>query len=85
MAGWKVYLDLNNNGTFEENSEPFDVTDNTGYYEFKNLEKWKYTLSIISHTNWNLTQTNYDIFVNKWQNFQNINFNAEKTNGKSNK
>jgi hypothetical protein len=38
MAGWKVYLDINKNGILEENQEPFVITDNTGYYEFIDIE-----------------------------------------------
>ncbi len=85
MAGWKMYLDINNNGTLEENEEPFVVTDKEWYYAFTDLKTGNYTLSIIPHTNWNFTQKSYDVFVNKGQNFQNLNFSAEKTNGKSKK
>lgn len=88
MAWWKVYLDINNNGILEENEEPFDVTDNTGYYSFENLIPQDYTISIDSHKNWNIISPNnewYSLYLNKGQNIQHLNFNVEKINGKSKK
>jgi protocatechuate 3,4-dioxygenase beta subunit len=52
MAGWKVYFDTNNNGSLQENSEPFQVSNNQGYYEFDSLIAGTYKIREIPHQNW---------------------------------
>lgn len=86
MAGWKVYLDMNNDGKLQENIEPFDVTDNTGYYEFTNLERWDYSVKELPHINWEITtpvHKAYDIYLNSGQSIKNLNF--ENIKNKKNK
>ena len=36
IPGWRIYIDENDNGTWDIN-EPNDITDPNGYYEFTNL------------------------------------------------
>ena len=57
MAWWKVYIDKNNNGTCEENTEPFQVTNNQWYYEFNSLATWTYKVRIVPKPNWTTTPT----------------------------
>mgnify|MGYP003840370673 CR=1 FL=1 len=45
----------NNNGTCEENIEPFMVTNNTWYYEFDWLATGTYTILIVPRQNWTIT------------------------------
>jgi hypothetical protein len=44
MAWWKVFIDENWDWELQENVEKFVITDNNWYYEFENLEKWKYSI-----------------------------------------
>jgi hypothetical protein len=38
LANWEIYLDLNNNGTYEPAlDEPMKLTDQNGYYQFTDL------------------------------------------------
>ncbi|MDD2871872.1 MAG: SdrD B-like domain-containing protein, partial [Candidatus Gracilibacteria bacterium] len=55
MAGWKVCIDKNNDNTCQENTEPFTLTNNDGYYELNGLAKGIYRIIEIPHTNWNIT------------------------------
>lgn len=84
-AWWKICLDLNNNWTCEENSEPFFVTNLIWYYKFDNLEKWVYNAIEIPKNNWTIitpTTQKYKLELNKGQNFKNINFENKKINWK---
>ncbi|MDD2871760.1 MAG: SdrD B-like domain-containing protein [Candidatus Gracilibacteria bacterium] len=86
MAGWKVCIDKNNNGTCEENSEPFILTNNDGHYEFNGLPKGLYKIIEIPHQNWNITSpTNlyYDVNLGIGQEIVNINFGNYKYKGNS--
>lgn len=83
MAWWKIYIDDNNDSKLQENKERFVVTDNKWYYEFKDLEKWDYKLIIVMKPNWEQTQpiNNYfDIKLNNWQNFKDLNFEVVRNN-----
>lgn len=85
MAGWKVCIDKNKNGTCEENKETFVITDNKGYYKFANLDKWSYSILGVPHQNWNVikpTSRKYNIVLNNWQNIINLNFENSFTNWK---
>ena len=83
-AWWKVCIDVNKNGTCEESIEPFKVTNNTWYYEFTNLEKWTYNVIEVPKNNWETIKPNtkkYNLNLNYWQNFKNINFENVKIKG----
>ena len=82
MAWWKVCIDKNNNNDCEENSEPFNVTNNNWYYEFDSLSTWTYNIKLIPHQNWILTNPiswRYTITLSNWQVVTNKNFWAYKT------
>ncbi|MEG4318878.1 MULTISPECIES: SdrD B-like domain-containing protein, partial [unclassified Microcoleus] len=59
LAGWKIYLDTNNNGVQdqvpEETGTNATVTDADGKYQFTNLVAGKYNLREVPQTGW--TQT----------------------------
>ena len=69
MAWWKVYIDKNNNGIYEENIERCQVTNNQGYYEFNSLATWTYKVRIVPKPNWTTTPTTlqYNITLSNWQ------------------
>ncbi|MDB5304558.1 MAG: hypothetical protein JWM97_2107, partial [Phycisphaerales bacterium] len=46
LAGWWVYLDSNNDGTFEP-GEPFARTDRHGHFAFHKLRRGTYTVRIV--------------------------------------
>ncbi|MDD2871758.1 MAG: SdrD B-like domain-containing protein [Candidatus Gracilibacteria bacterium] len=84
MAGWKVCIDKNNNGTCEENSEPFILTNNDGFYEFNGLPKGLYKIIEIPHTNWNIispTNMYFDVNLGIGQEIINKNFGNYKYKG----
>jgi hypothetical protein len=55
IAGWLVWLDLNNNGLLEEN-EPWTTTDATGTYTFTGLSlDQTYVVRVEERENWYLT------------------------------
>ncbi|EKD44467.1 MAG: hypothetical protein ACD_71C00126G0002 [uncultured bacterium (gcode 4)] len=86
MAGWKVCIDINKNGTCEESKEPFQVTDNKWYYEFKNLDSKEYSIIEIPHQNWKITKPitwKYPVYLNNWQKIKNVNFENTFTKWKS--
>lgn len=85
MAWWKICIDKNNNWDCEENTEPFDVTNNQGYYEFNWLATWTYKILEIPHQNWSVTNPTskyYTITLTSWQKVTNKNFGNLKTKGK---
>ena len=47
VAGETVFIDLNDNGSFDA-GEPFDTTDGSGDYEFLNLEERVYTVRLLA-------------------------------------
>ncbi|MEK7569897.1 MAG: SpaA isopeptide-forming pilin-related protein [Patescibacteria group bacterium] len=51
MDDWKIYLDLNNNDQWD-NGEPYDWTDNNGYYSFSNLNAGTYTVREVQQNGW---------------------------------
>ena len=80
-AGYKICLDKNKNSICEENIEKFMVTDNSGYYEFKDLKEWKYNIIQEKRKNWNIINPDsqkYELYLNNGQNYKNINFQNEK-------
>jgi hypothetical protein len=88
MAGWKICMDMNNNNECEENIEPFNVTNNTWYYEFNWLETWDYKILQIQRNNWQTTNpTNwyYNISLTNGEQKQNINFGNYKVKGNNKK
>jgi len=77
MAWWKIYIDSNNDWELQENQEKFVVTDNNWYYEFKDLDRWNYSIKIVMKPNWEQekpTNKYYDLKLNNWQNIVNLNF-----------
>jgi len=54
LAGWTIYLDLNNNGQFDE-GEPNDVTDENGAYSFTGLAADTYTVAEVLQEGWEQT------------------------------
>ena len=54
LAGWTIYLDLNNNGQLN-GGEPSRVTDGSGNYEFTGLAAGTYNVREVMQTGW--TQT----------------------------
>lgn len=51
MDDWKIYLDLNNNDQWD-NGEPYDWTDNNGYYSFSGLTAGTYTVREVQQNGW---------------------------------
>ena len=61
----------------DHNKQIFAITDKKWYYEFSNLDAWDYSISIIPHENWTVTQpTTAKRIINlaNWQKLQNQNF-----------
>lgn len=54
IGGVTVYLDLNHNGSHDEN-EPSDVTDENGYYEFTGLAAGNYSVQEVVEKGWKQT------------------------------
>lgn len=54
LAGWKVYLDLNNNGSFDA-GEPSTVTDDLGHYSFSNVAPGLYAVAEVGQPGWRQT------------------------------
>ncbi|MCA9185751.1 MAG: VCBS repeat-containing protein [Planctomycetales bacterium] len=68
LAGWTIYLDLNNNGR-QDRGEPFAVTDANGDYWIMGLDRGTYTVAEVMRPGWeqtypgtsgNLQQTYYE-------------------------
>ncbi|MBM4047568.1 MAG: hypothetical protein FJ279_20880, partial [Planctomycetes bacterium] len=51
LAGWTIYLDLNQNGELDT-SEPTSVTDTTGRYGFTGLERGTYRVAEVLDHGW---------------------------------
>ena len=52
LADWTIYLDLNDNGTFDA-GEPATLTDSHGEYSFTDLEPfWSYTVAEVQQQYW---------------------------------
>lgn len=55
LQGWRIYVDQNKNGQFE-NTEPNDITDPNGFYEITGLNApAEYTVAEVMQTGWNQT------------------------------
>lgn len=82
-AGWKICIDENENGTCEENTEEFMVTNNTWYYEFDWLATGIYTILIVPRQNWIITtMESYTINLSNWQDVEDKNYWNYKEKGK---
>ncbi len=55
LAGWTIYLDLNENGRWDEGEEPATVTDERGGYWFTNLKNGTYTVGEVLQPGWEQT------------------------------
>ncbi len=55
LAGWTVYLDLDNSNTFN-GEEPSKTTDSNGAYQFNGLDAGCYTVREVLQLNWNQTE-----------------------------
>jgi len=55
LSGWRVYLDLNNNGSWQPASEPTAVTDSQGNWSFNDLAPGAYIVRVVPQTNWKTT------------------------------
>ena len=51
LAGWEIYLDLNNNGQLDE-GEPSTFTDPRGNYWFMDLAPGEYTVAEVQREGW---------------------------------
>jgi Ca2+-binding RTX toxin-like protein len=54
LAGWTVYLDLDNTGTLQ-NGDPTTTTDSHGNYSFPNLQAGSYIIRVIPPSGWQQT------------------------------
>ena len=54
LADWKIYLDQNVNGLWDE-GEPFEVTDQDGNYAFDYLPPGQYIVGEVAMTGWEQT------------------------------
>lgn len=57
LGNWTVYVDLNNNGKFDDETEPSNQTDSQGYYVIPNIPKGTYAAKEVIKDGW--TQTTY--------------------------
>jgi len=51
LAGWTIYLDLDNDNQLDAN-EPFDITDANGEYSFTDLPAGNYTIREVQQPGW---------------------------------
>ncbi|MFV2065380.1 MAG: FG-GAP-like repeat-containing protein [Pirellulales bacterium] len=51
LPGWRIYLDLNNNGQFDD-GEPTTTTDQDGSYWFMDLPPGSYTVAEVPQPGW---------------------------------
>jgi hypothetical protein len=54
LSGWKVYIDLNNNGSFDT-GDIVSTTDHLGKFSFTGLAAGTYKVKIVQQTGWKLT------------------------------
>ncbi|MCA9166756.1 MAG: VCBS repeat-containing protein [Planctomycetales bacterium] len=76
LLGWTIYLDLNNNGTLDEN-EPFEITGQRGEYWFMDLPAGSYRVAEVPQQGWTQTYPDsgsYTIDVTAGQRVVDINF-----------
>ncbi len=52
LEGWTIFLDLNQNGSWESGSEPGVVTGADGLFEFPNLPPTQYRLGQVEQAGW---------------------------------
>ncbi len=55
LAGWTIYLDINRNGLFDEDTEPFQVTGTDGSYHFTDLAPDTYVIGEAPQAGWEQT------------------------------
>jgi len=56
LRNWRVYLDLNNDGVWQRETEPSRKTDKQGKYSFRDLVPATYTLRVIPQVGYLQTQ-----------------------------
>ncbi|HLA85580.1 MAG TPA: clostripain-related cysteine peptidase, partial [Thermoguttaceae bacterium] len=59
LAGWTIYVDLDSDGTLDA-GEPFDVTDESGYYSIGGLPLGTYIVAEVQQSGWTQTYPNVD-------------------------
>src|SRR5262249_5491453 len=76
LAGWTVYLDLNQSGRLDA-GEPFVVTGASGTYSFANLAPGAYTVAELPQAGWGQTLPGsgpYHVTLAGGENRPNLNF-----------
>jgi len=62
LAGWTIYLDLDNDNQLDAN-EPFDITDANGEYSFADLPAGNYTIREVQQPGWVQTAPAAEVYV----------------------
>ncbi len=74
LMNWKIFIDANGNGTWEE-GEPFQLTDANGNYTFTDINPGTYKIREVGQTGWAQTTANpADISVASGRNVTGIDF-----------
>lgn len=76
LAGWRIYVDYNNNGN-HDSAEPFDDTDSNGVYEITGIDSGKFRIREVAQANWTCTFPNpcfYEETLDAGESFSGKNF-----------
>ena len=58
LAGWTIYVDYNDNGTFDAATEPSDVTDADGNYQITGILPGSYKVREVGQSGWTCSYPN---------------------------